>query len=112
MSLVEQSSLGVGYLDSQAFSLSLGDLDGVELAALDLVQNGLAGASELLGGLVQRHVFVGNVGHEPGADLVGEADAPGRVRGGLLAWEQACFEPAVDRAVGHAELLAGLGDRV
>ena len=45
-SLVKQSSGGAGHLDSQAFSPSAGDLDGVEFAALDLVQNGLAGAAE------------------------------------------------------------------
>ena len=70
-----------------------------KLAALDLVQNGLAGAPEPLGGLVQRQVAVGNVGHEPGADLVGQPDPPRRVRGGLLARQQAGAQPPVDRGV-------------
>ena len=84
-SLVKQSSTFAGYLDSQAFSPPAGDLDRFKLAALDLVQNGLAGASEPLGGLGQGQVAVGNVGHEPRADLVGQPDPPRCVRGGLLA---------------------------
>ena len=89
-----------------------GDLDGVEFAALDLVQNGLAGAPEALGGLAQRHVSVGHVRHESGADLIGEAEAPGGVWVGLLAAEQAGVEPPVDGGVRDAELLGSLGDRV
>jgi hypothetical protein len=40
---VKESSLAVSDLDTQAFAASLGEVDGVELAALDLVQYGLAG---------------------------------------------------------------------
>ena len=84
-SLIKQSSVRVGHLDSQALSSSAEDLEGVKLAALDLMQNGLAGGYEPLCGFGQRQVVVGDVGHEPGADLVGQPDPPGRVRGCLLA---------------------------
>ena len=47
---VKQSRLIVFDLDTQALAASAGDVDGVELAALDLVQHGLAGHSERLGG--------------------------------------------------------------
>ena len=47
------------------------------------------GRTRGVGGLVERHVAVGDVGHEPGADLVGEPDPPGRARGGLLGGQQA-----------------------
>ena len=50
----KQSSFGAGDLDPEAFAASLGDLDGVEFAALDLVQHGLAGDAEAFGGLVER----------------------------------------------------------
>lgn len=51
--LREQSSL-VGFdLDTQAAATSPPDVDGGELAALDLVQNGLAGNAESLGCLVE-----------------------------------------------------------
>ena len=46
---------------------------------------------------IERQVAVGDVGHEPGADLVGEPDPPRRVRGGLLAGEQPGAEPSIDR---------------
>ena len=105
-SLVKQSSTFAGYLDSQAFSPPAGDLDRFKLAALDLVQNGLAGASEPLGGVGQGQVAVGNVGHEPRADLVGQPDPPRCVRGGLLARQQAGPQPPVDRGVVDTELAA------
>ena len=41
-------------LDTQAFAAPAGDVDGLQLAALDLVQHGLAGDAEHFGGLVQR----------------------------------------------------------
>jgi hypothetical protein len=40
--LVEQSILFGVYVDAQAFSSSLVDVDGVEFASLDFVQHGLA----------------------------------------------------------------------
>ena len=43
---VKQSRLVVFDLDTQAFAASCGDVGGVELAALDLVQHGLAGDAE------------------------------------------------------------------
>src|SRR5918997_778938 len=48
-----------------------------QLAALDLVQHGLARDAEPLGGLGQRQVAGRDVGHEAPPDLVGEADPPG-----------------------------------
>ena len=43
---VKQSSLAVSGLDTEPFAASAGEVDGVELAALDLVQHGLAGDAE------------------------------------------------------------------
>ena len=39
-----------------------------EFAALDLMQHGLAGAAERAGGVGEREIAVGDVGHEAGAD--------------------------------------------
>ena len=50
---VKESSLAVFDLDTEAFAASLGEVDGVEFAALDLVQHGLAGDAEAGGGLVE-----------------------------------------------------------
>ena len=44
---VKQSSLAVSGLDTEPFAASAGEVDGVELAALDLVQHGLAGDAEV-----------------------------------------------------------------
>ncbi len=103
-SLSNRSKLGGGNLDCEALSAAVGDVDRVQLAALDLVQHGLAGAAERAGGLVERHVAVGDVGHEAGADLVGEPDPPGRAGRGLLAGQQAVVEPAADGVRRDAEL--------
>ena len=51
--MIKQSSGLVGNPDSEAVSPSIRDLDGVQLAALDLVQNGLASDAESLGGLIE-----------------------------------------------------------
>ena len=45
---------------------------------MDLVQHGLFGAPEEAGGVVERYEPVGDVGDEACADLVVEADPPGR----------------------------------
>ena len=49
------------HLDTQAFSASGGHVDGGELAALDLVQHGLAGDAEHFGGMFQGQPAVGDV---------------------------------------------------
>lgn len=61
-----------GNVDGEAFAASAGDVDRFEFAALDLVQHGLAGAAERAGGVGEREIAVGDVGHEASADLVGE----------------------------------------
>ena len=50
---VKESSLAVSGLDTEPFAASLGEVDGGELAALDLVQHGLAGDAEAGGGLAE-----------------------------------------------------------
>jgi hypothetical protein len=51
--VLERSSLGGFYLDTQAAAASAADVHGGEFAALDLVQNGLPGDAEGGGGLPQ-----------------------------------------------------------
>ena len=50
---VKESSLAVFGLDTEPFAASLGEVDRVQLAALDLVQHGLAGDAEAGGGLAE-----------------------------------------------------------
>src|SRR4051795_12315244 len=57
--VVQKVQGGGGDLDSEPFALALGDVDGVELAALDLVQHGLAGAAQHPGGVLERQVVGG-----------------------------------------------------
>ena len=65
---VEQSRLSGLNVDTQAFSASAVDVDSGELAALDLVQHGLAGDAERRGGLVEVDPAVGDLGdHRRGA---------------------------------------------
>jgi len=71
-------------LDTQALALPAVDQDGGELAALDLVQHGLAGDAEGGCGLVEGQPAVGHLGPELVAESLVDADAPGRARGELL----------------------------
>src|SRR4029077_18546954 len=74
---VEQSSL-VGFdLDTQAFTASAVDVDGLQLAAVDLVQHGLSGDAEGFGGLVESEPAFGLFGLGSDADGVGDAGAAG-----------------------------------
>src|SRR5208283_4331080 len=95
-------------LDTEALAASAGDVDRVELAALDLVQHGLPGDAEDFGGLVQRQPAVGDVGSDLAAQGLGDADLPGSAGGELLAGEEAVPQPPVDGGLVHAEDLRGL----
>jgi hypothetical protein len=86
---VKQSSLVAFDLDTQAFAASPGEVDGVELAALDLVQHGLAGGTEAGGGLAEGQPAAGGLGPDPVAELLVDADLPGRSGGELLAGDEA-----------------------
>ena len=97
--IVEQSSGDTLDLNPQAFPPSVDDLDGVQLAALDLMQNGLAGTPEPLGGVIRSQVAIGHVGDEPGTNLVGEPDPPRGVRSGLLTRQQSRSQPPVTVAI-------------
>jgi hypothetical protein len=92
--LTKESKVGGENFDAKAASAALGDVDGSPLAALDLMQHGLARDAEAFGGLGERNEPVGNGGHEAAADLVAQADPPGRVRSRLLAGQQAVTQPA------------------
>jgi Transposase DDE domain len=86
---VKQSSLAAFDLDTQAFAASPGEVDGVELAALDLVQHGLAGGTEAGGGLAEGQPAIGCLGPYAVAELLVDADLPGRSEGELLAGDEA-----------------------
>src|SRR6516225_10995838 len=107
---VKQSSLAASDLDTQAFAASLGEVDGVELAALDLVQHGLAGDAEVAGGLAEGQPAVGCLWPDAVAELLVDADLPGCSGGELLAGDEAVAQPPVDGGAGEAELASGFGD--
>ena len=107
---VKQSSLAASDLDTQAFAASLGEVDGVELAALDLVQHGLAGDAEVAGGLAEGQPAVGCLGPDAVAELLVEADLPGCSGSELLAGDEAVAQPPVDGGAGDAELAGGFAD--
>ena len=86
---VKESSLAVFGLDTEPFAASAGEVDGVELAALDLVQHGLAGEAEAGGGLAEGQPAVGGLGPDAVAELLVDADLPGCSGGELLAGDEA-----------------------
>src|SRR5215211_838927 len=106
---VEQAVVG-RKPDSEAFSAAAAAVDGVELAALDTLQHGLAGDAEDPHGVDDRHVAGGCVLDEEGAELVVDADPPGGAGGVLFATDEAGLEPAVQGGGGDAELVGGLAD--
>ena len=56
----------VGFdLDTEPFAASAVDVNGLQFAALDLVQHGLSGNAECRGGLVEARPAVGNLGADP-----------------------------------------------
>jgi hypothetical protein len=93
-------------LDTQAFSASGADVDGLEFAAFDTLQQGLAGDAVGEGGLERGQPAFGCVVDEQGADVVGEADSPGGAGGRSLV---VGATPGLtwDPREGHIELIAG-----
>src|SRR5246500_5278604 len=82
--------------DPQSFLLSSHDMDGIEFAALDTLQYGLAGDPEKAYCLVHRKVTLRRFIDKTGAQILGQANAPGSSRGQLLTADEAVIEPAVD----------------
>ena len=105
---LEEGVFGVWDPYSQAFSASVADVDGVEVSALDTLQHGLARDAEGPHRVDDRDVAGGCVLDEQRAQLVVDADAPGRAEGVLLAGDEPVVEPAVQGRGRDAE---GLGAR-
>ena len=109
---VVSKSAGFGVWDqySQAFSASVADVEGLQLAALDTLQHGLAGDAEDPHRVDDRDVAGGGVFDEQGAELVVDADPPGGAGGVLFAADEAGLEPAEDGGGGDAEFVGGFAD--
>ena len=107
---VEQGGFGCWDQYSQAFSASVADVEGLQLAALDTLQHGLAGDAEGAHRVDDRDVAGGGVLDEQGAELVVDADPPRRAGGVLFAGDEPGLQPAEDRGGGDAELVGGLAD--
>src|SRR5246127_5944537 len=97
--------------DPQTFLLSSHDVNGIELAALDTLQYGLAGNAEAAHRLVHREVALRRFFDKAGAQIFGQANAPGSSRGQLLTANEAVIEPAVDGRGGRCKGRSGLFDR-
>ncbi|MDT5359795.1 MAG: hypothetical protein QOC69_1557 [Mycobacterium sp.] len=67
----------VGFdLDTEPFAASAVDGDGLQFAALDLVQHGLSGNAKCRGGLVETEPAVGYLGSDQITQGLVDADAP------------------------------------
>jgi hypothetical protein len=84
-------------LDAESATSALGDVDGVAVAAADLVEDRLAGEAGSCGGVGEADVAGGNLGDKAAADVVAERDSPGRVRCRLLRGQEPFAQPATDR---------------
>src|SRR5215217_5910278 len=94
--------------DSQALSAALADVDGLQLAALDTLQHGLAADAEGSHRVDDRDVAGGRLVDEQRAELVVDADPPRSAGGVLLAGDEPGLQPAKQRGGGDAELVGGL----
>jgi hypothetical protein len=99
-------------LDAESATLALSDLDGVAVSAADLVEDRLAGEAGLCGGVGEAHVAGGDLGVEATAGVVGEGDAPGRVRCCLLGGQEVFAQPAADGLRANAEVSGSFVDRL
>ena len=93
---VKQHGLSGYWLDPQTFFLSSHDVDGIELAALDTLQYGLAGDAEKAHCLVHREVTLRRFIDKAGAQILRQANAPGSSWGQLLTADEAIIEPTMD----------------
>ena len=82
-------------MDAQTLSASGADVHGLEFAALDTLQQGLAGHAVGQGGFERGQPALGGVIDEQRADVVGEPDPPGCAGGELFAGDESVAEPAV-----------------
>ena len=97
-------------LDTEPFAASVVDMNGLQFAALDLVQHGLSGNTKCCGGLVETEPAVGNLGSDPITQGPVDADAPGCAGGDLLGGDESVADPAVQGGPGDAEDLFGGSD--
>ena len=101
----------VGFdLDTEPFAASAVDVDGLQFAALDLVQHGLSGNSKRRGRLVETEPAVGYLGSDPLTQGLVDADTPRCARGDLLGGDESVADPAVQGGPGDAEDLFGGSD--
>src|SRR5439155_15523811 len=97
--------------DPQAFLLSAHDMDGIEFAALDTLQYGLAGDPEKAHCLVHREVTLRRFIDKAGAQILRQANAPGSSWGQLLTADEAIIEPTMDGRGGGSKDRRCLSDR-
>ena len=107
---VEQGAFGLWGQYSQAFSASVADVEGLQLAALDTLQHGLAADAEGAHRVDDRDVAGGCVFDEQGAELVVDADPPRSAWSVLFAGDESGLQPAVECGGGDAELVGGFAD--
>src|SRR6478672_3409331 len=96
-------------LDTEPFASTV-DMNGLQFAALDLVQHGLSGESECCCGLIEAEPAVGNLGSDPISQGWVDTDAPGCAGGDLFGGEESVADPAVQGGPRDAEDLFGGGD--
>jgi hypothetical protein len=93
----------VGFdLDTEPFAASAVDGDGLQFAALDLVQHGLSGNAKCRGGLVETEPAVGYLGSDQITQGLVDADAPRCAGGDLLGGDESVADPAVQGGPGDA----------
>ena len=83
------------YFDSQTFSTSAGNVQGLKLPALYTLQDRLARHAEQVSCFEHRDVTFGQVLHEARTQFIVESDAPRRTRRDLLSGDEPIIEPVM-----------------
>src|SRR3970282_2959705 len=94
---IEEGGCVIFFLDSQAFSLTSSEMDGIKLTSLYTLQNGLARNAEDSGGIDHRHISIDFFFNETRPKFVGDADLPGSAGSDLLARDESIDKPTVYR---------------
>ncbi len=105
---IEEGRLLIFYLDSQAFSLTSSEMDGMKLTSLYTLQNGLVRNAEDSGGIDHRHISIDFFFNEASTNFVGDSDLPGSAGSDLLARDESIDKPTVYRGRDNSENLGCL----
>jgi len=108
---LEKAGLILDHLDTQAFSASLPYQESFEFAALYTLQHRLPRNTEFDGSFQHRQIIRWGLLHDPGPQLIRDANLPWGAGSDLLARDKAICQPTVNGRSVEAKDLRRLANR-